>query len=107
MGPELLGTLSSERRIEPATLVDCGELIQLESGFGGELSTFPVQIGALGVRLRADGYVLARSHRHRSGDQTRQTGDENLATRGAGRCDTNHQTGRRPDAIVGPEHRST
>ena len=62
------------------------------------------QVGPLGVGLRADGHVLARRHRHRTRDETRDTRQQHLVWRRVRRSNADDEARRRHDAVVSPEH---
>ena len=63
------------------------------------------KIGLLGVGLRADRDIFARRHRHGAGNQTGQTGDEDLGPPGPCGGHAHDQTGGRDKAIIRPQHR--
>jgi hypothetical protein len=52
-----------------------------------------------------DRYILAGRHRHGTGHQPGDPGHEDIAVTRPGGCDTQHQAGRRHDAIVRAQHR--
>jgi hypothetical protein len=51
---QLRGDLFGERTVEPALLIDLGQLLQFEFGVGGEFVPFLCDVGLFGVALRTD-----------------------------------------------------
>ena len=102
---ELVRHLQGEVVIEAASDVDSREFLPLRGWVLFEFASLPCEVGLLGVRLGTDRYVLAGSHRHRPGDQTGCTGDEDLPGGRRGGGDADDQAGRGDEAVVGAEHR--
>jgi len=102
---QLLGHLLRQAGLEPPTDIDgcqfpllCGRILL-------EFRPFARQVGILGVRLRIDRDVFTSRHRHGPGHQPRDTGHQNVAVTRAGSRDTDHEAGRRHQAVVGAQHR--
>ena len=69
MPHQLAGNLGGECRIQPALDVDGRQLSVLMLGILVQLLGLPGQIGAFGIRLRTDRYILAGRHRHGTSDK--------------------------------------
>ena len=91
----------------PTLDVDLGKLIKLELGILAQLLAFAREIGLLGVGLRADGHILAGSHRHSAGHQSRDPRNQDIVLRRGCRGDADDQARGRDNAIVGPQHRGS
>ena len=85
--------------------VDPCELILLGFGLGRELVPLSIEIGALGVGLRAHRHVFAGCHGEGAGDESGYAGEQHVVSRRIRGGDADDETGRRHDAIVGPEDR--
>ena len=70
--------LAGEVPVESPLLVDLGELLELVLREAGELVGLALDVGELGVALRAHRPELAGGHRHRPGDERGDPGDEHL-----------------------------
>ena len=75
---ELSGDLQRQVLVETTCHVDSRELSQLGLRLSRLLAPFTQHIRPLCVPLRAHRHVFANRHRHRSGDQTSDSGDEDL-----------------------------
>ena len=84
-----------------------GELIFLGLRLRGQFVALSHQVCLLGVGLRADRHVLTGRHRQRAGDETGDTGDQDVLTRRIGRRNADDQARGGHDAIVGAQHRGT
>ena len=102
---QLLRDLHREILVDASLYVDHRELGQLGLWVTLELLNFTRDVRLLRVALRTDGNIFAHGHRHRSGDQARNAGDQNDFLR-SGRCgNANHEACRRYQRVVGSEHR--
>jgi hypothetical protein len=101
---ELLGNFAGKRRLEPALHINTGELATFRFDIGRKLTTLELQVGALGIGLRAHRNVLSRGHRHRARDEPSESGCEHRAARRARGCNAYDQTGGGNDSIVCTEH---
>ena len=79
---ELLGHLHGQVAVETSLHVDHGQLGQLGLRLTGQLALFGLDVGLLGVALRAHRHVLARGHGHRPRHQACHAGDEDGFFRG-------------------------
>ncbi len=66
---ESIGDLAGQLLGKPTFDIDGGQFLLLDVWMRLELSSLLVEVSSLNISLRADRYVLARSHRHGSGDQ--------------------------------------
>ena len=107
MRHQLHGDFLRQRRVETALHVDRRELASLGADVRGELASFASEVRRFGIGLRAHRYVLAGSHRHRTGDEPRHAGDAHRSARSARSRNTQHETRRRHDAVVSAEHGGT
>ena len=62
LGHQLSCDFSCQLRPESAANVDIRQLLQFESRISGQLHAFPIELRALGIRLRTHRDVLARGH---------------------------------------------
>ncbi len=62
MGHQLGGDSVGKFSIQTARDIDGGQLGEFEGVVVGQLDPFPVEVGALGICLRADGNILACGH---------------------------------------------
>jgi len=99
----LRGDLIGERVIKTSLYIDVSQFGVLASAIRRQFLAFPVEIGALGVRLRADGDVLAGGHRHRARYQTRDPRDEDAAAASVGCRHTDDQTRGGDQPVIRPE----
>src|ERR1019366_10469930 len=104
VGHELFGDLLGQRPIKPAADVDGRQFRVFPLVVCLELGAFALEVGLFGVGLRVDGHVLSGSHRHGSGDETGDAGDQYTGVSGVRGGDTEHQTGGGKDAVVGTQH---
>jgi len=89
---------------EPAPAPNRCELGMLARGIGCELELLELEIGMLGVALRAHRNVFARGHRERARDETRNASSQDRRASRIGRGDADDETGRRKNAVVRAEH---
>ena len=76
------------------------------------LSAFASEVGIFGIGLRVQRDIFARRHGHRTGYQSRDTGQQDVAMTSVNACagthargsNTEHQAARRHDAVVGTKH---
>src|SRR5689334_1751164 len=103
-GTELGGNLLGEPSGEPSLAVDPGQLRALADRVAHELAPLEVEIGALGIRLRADRDVLPGGHRGGAGHKPRDARrhDRGAARIGSGNTDDDRR--HRDDAVVRAEH---
>ena len=101
---QLLSNLPRKRRFETPFDVDLGKLLLFELDVIAQLLAFARKIRTFGVGLRADGNILAGSHRHGASHQSRDACDQDSVLRCGRRGDADNQTRSRDDAIVSPEH---
>jgi hypothetical protein len=66
-----------------------------------ELVALAVEVSLLRVSLGADRHVLPCGHRHRSSDQTRDSGGQYATASGLRSCYTEDEACGRDDAVVG------
>ena len=78
LSPSAAWQLVRARRFDTALDVDFGKLFPLELDIFTQLLAFACKIRLFGVGLRADGHILACSHRHGAGNQSRDTGDQDI-----------------------------
>jgi hypothetical protein len=107
LGHQLQRDVTSEIGIDAALDVDLRQLFPLALDVVGELLRLARQLGVLGIGLRADRDVLAGGHRHGSGNEAGDAGDENVAMGAAGGGDAGDETSGGQDTVVGAEHGST
>ena len=105
MRHQLIGNLPGEHGLEPASDVDGRQFLALPLVVRLQLRAFQLEVGFFGVGLRVHRHVFTRRHRHRSGDQAGDPRHHHVAVRRMGGCHTEHQAGRREDAIVGAQYR--
>jgi len=104
-GHELSRHGASEVWFQPSLHVNTGELVLLGFRLGRELVSFTIEVGALGVGLRADRDVFAGGHGKGAGDEAGNAGDQDVVSRRIRRRDADDEAGGRDDAVVGAEHR--
>lgn len=104
MRHELRGDLFRERRLKPTSDVDFRQLLMLTSVVCFEFLAFQLKFGLFRVGLRVHRDVLTCSHRHRSGDQPCDARDQDVVVSAMRSCDSEHEAGRRKDAIVGTQY---
>jgi len=102
---ELLGHLGGKGPVEAAANIDLCQLPQLAFGEPSQLRAFDRHVGQLDVALGRHRHVFTRAHRQRTGDEARQPSDEGGTPSGRGARDTQHETCRGHDAVVGAENR--
>src|SRR3954468_2299712 len=105
MRRELLGHAACEVRLETAIDVNALKLSQLRVRKASQLALLALEIGMLGVRLRAYRDVLAGRHRHCAGHQTGDTSNEDITSARSCSRDANDETRSRDDSIIGAKHR--
>ncbi len=103
---QLVGDLPCQRGIESPLHIDQGQLLPLGVSAFGQFLALALQIGLFRVRLRADRDILAGCHRHRAGDESRDSRDEDVARRAVRRGDADEETGGRHDPVIRAQHRS-
>lgn len=101
---QLPGDRVGRRRVDAAPGTDAREFADLGVDVARHLGPLARNIGALGIRLRADRDIFACRHRHRAGDQPCGTGDKNVGRLSRRRSDANDQARGGDDAVVGAEH---
>ena len=93
--------------IDAAFDVDLGQFLAFELRRISELLGLACEIGMLGIGLRADGNIFTGRHRHRAGNKTGDTGQQDVARLGSGGSHADNETCRRDDTVIGAEHGST
>jgi hypothetical protein len=100
----LLGDLPGEIGRDAATDIDPRQLVEFGGGRLGQFAPLARQVGFFRVRLRGDGDIFARRHRHGAGGEPRHARQHDLAHRGRGGGDADHQRGGRDQPVIGAEH---
>ena len=96
---KLLGNLPRKPPFDASLDVNFGEFIQL--GFRALAQLLARrEIRLLGVGLRADGYILASSHRHSARHEPRHARNQDIISLRSGRGDADDQACGRDDAVV-------
>ncbi|MBC7520199.1 MAG: PEP-CTERM sorting domain-containing protein [Sandarakinorhabdus sp.] len=90
--------------IAKAPHIDRSKFRTLRDRIGGKFGGFAGKIGLLGIGLRADRHIFTGRHRHRPCNKAGDSGQQNIAGLCGGRCNTDNQTGRRNNAVVGAKH---
>jgi hypothetical protein len=101
---QLPSDLSREIAIETSSDVYHGKLVFLCSRLRCEFVSLAIQIGPLGIGLRADRHVFTGRHGQSARHQACDSGNEHLLPTRSRRYDANHQAGCRDDAVIGPEY---
>ena len=96
---QLPGDLVRERRLDAAHLVHGCQLRLLVGRVGLELDALLLHFGFDQLVLRGDRYVLARSHRAGTGNQSGQAGQHDRARREPGAADSGDQRDVRYQAV--------
>ncbi|AFL55148.1 hypothetical protein USDA257_p04330 (plasmid) [Sinorhizobium fredii USDA 257] len=100
---QFLGDASGQGDIDPALGIKLRQFLTLRIGLALELPPFACEVGLLGIRLRADRNIFPRRHRHRTGHQPGNTGDQDLGTSRRRRGNADDQARRRDDAVIRSE----
>ena len=100
---QLAGHQPGEVRLETPLHVNGNELLFFGFRLRRQLVSFEIEVGAFGVRLRADRHIFTRCHGQGTGDQAGDTREQDFVTVGAGGRDADDQAGRRDDPVIGSE----
>lgn len=107
VGTEPFGDFAREFGLEPALLIDVGQLPELAGWVAGELVLLALDVGIFGVTLRADREVFSRRHRQRARHETREPGDDGRVCGRRSCNDSKDEARGRHYAIVGAQNRRT
>lgn len=102
---QLLHHRPRESGLEAAPDVDAGKLVFFGRALRRQLRSLLREIGAFGVRLRADRDVFARGHRQRTGHEPCDARDQDFRAAGTGGGNANDEACGRHDPVVRAENR--
>lgn len=101
---QLFRDRAGDLRLHPALYIDAGELPVLGRRIGCQLALLPIEVGGFSIGLGTDGNILSSRHRHRTGDQPRESCQHDTMASGGGSCHPDDQAAGRKQAVVGAQH---
>jgi len=99
---QLRRNAGSECRVKPTRHIDGRQFREFVCGVSLQFLALPVQIGAFGVGLGADGNILTCGHGHGARHEAGDACDQDAFRFGTGRGNPQDQTRRRNDPVIGP-----